>query len=160
MLQIFSVIILGYLLGSIPTSLTLGKIHSRIDIRKHGSGNAGLTNVYRVLGIGPALVVAIADIFKGWLAAALIPLYFSHRHTSYRHSGWLFSSSWPHFHSVRRLPRRQRSRDTIRSNYCPLSNCYPNMSNGFRLHAHNLGICVCKLYDCHCCLDARRLDSS
>ena len=77
MLQIFSVIILGYLLGSIPTSLTLGKIHSRIDIRKHGSGNAGLTNVYRVLGIGPALVVAVADIFKGWLAAALIPLYFT-----------------------------------------------------------------------------------
>ena len=76
MLQIFSVIILGYLLGSIPTSLTLGKIHSRIDIRKHGSGNAGLTNVYRVLGVGPALVVAVVDISKGWLAAAIIPNYF------------------------------------------------------------------------------------
>ena len=76
MLHIFSVIILGYLLGSIPTSLTLGKIHSRIDIRKHGCGNAGLTNVYRVLGFGPALVVAVVDISKGWLAVALIPSFF------------------------------------------------------------------------------------
>lgn len=76
MLQLFLAILLGYLLGSIPSSLAIGKIHSRIDIRKHGSGNAGMTNVYRVLGIRPALVVAVVDIFKGWFAAGVIPAFF------------------------------------------------------------------------------------
>lgn len=58
---------LSYVTGSIPTSIILGKIVKGIDIREHGSGNAGGTNVFRVLGWKPALVVVIIDVFKGWL---------------------------------------------------------------------------------------------
>jgi glycerol-3-phosphate acyltransferase PlsY len=49
----------------------VGKIFKGIDIRKHGSGNAGATNVFRVLGWKQALIVVVVDIFKGWLPAAV-----------------------------------------------------------------------------------------
>ena len=64
-------IIISYLTGSTPTSIIVGKITNGIDIRKHGSGNAGGTNVFRVLGWKPALIVVIVDVFKGWLPAAI-----------------------------------------------------------------------------------------
>ena len=60
----------SYIIGSFPTSIIIGRITKGIDIREHGSGNAGGTNVYRVLGWKPALVVVVFDIFKGWLPAA------------------------------------------------------------------------------------------
>ncbi len=60
---------LSYLTGSIPTSIIIGKLWKGIDIRQHGSGNAGATNVYRVLGAIPALITAIIDAGKGWLSA-------------------------------------------------------------------------------------------
>ncbi len=53
------------MIGSIPTSIWTGRILKGIDIREHGSGNAGATNVYRVMGIKVALFVAIVDISKG-----------------------------------------------------------------------------------------------
>lgn len=62
-------ILLSYLAGSIPTSILIGKLWKGIDIRQHGSGNAGATNVYRVLGPVPALITAAIDAGKGWLAA-------------------------------------------------------------------------------------------
>lgn len=62
----------SYVIGSTPTSIIVGKIVRGIDIREHGSGNAGGTNVFRVLGWKPALVVVIIDIFKGWLPAAVL----------------------------------------------------------------------------------------
>ena len=63
----------GYVMGSIPTSIWLGKLCYKIDIRRHGSGNAGGTNVFRVLGWKPALVVILVDVGKG-----LVPtLYFA-----------------------------------------------------------------------------------
>ena len=62
----------SYVIGSTPTSIIVGKIVRGIDIREHGSGNAGGTNVFRVLGWKPALVVATIDIFKGWLPAAVL----------------------------------------------------------------------------------------
>ena len=68
--------ILAYLLGSIPSSVWIGKKFYGIDIREHGSGNAGSTNTFRVLGTLPGIVVFIADIFKGWLAVSLI--HFAH----------------------------------------------------------------------------------
>jgi glycerol-3-phosphate acyltransferase PlsY len=50
-----------------------------IDIREHGSGNAGGTNVFRVLGWKPALIVVIFDVFKGWLPTAIYAVqYFDH----------------------------------------------------------------------------------
>jgi len=60
---------LSYLAGSIPTSIWLTRLWKGIDIRQHGSGNAGATNVYRVLGPIPALITAIVDMGKGWLSA-------------------------------------------------------------------------------------------
>ena len=61
----------GYLLGSIPTSVWVGKIFHGIDVREHGSGNAGATNVIRVLGWKTGVPVMIVDVGKGWLAASL-----------------------------------------------------------------------------------------
>jgi|TARA_B110000263_G_scaffold91964_1_gene80397 glycerol-3-phosphate acyltransferase PlsY len=64
-------IMISYLTGSTPTSIIVGRITKGIDIREHGSGNAGGTNVFRVLGWKPALIVVIIDVFKGWLPAAI-----------------------------------------------------------------------------------------
>ena len=61
----------SYVTGSIPTSIIVGKVFKGIDIREHGSGNAGGTNVFRVLGWKPALIVVCVDVFKGWLPAAI-----------------------------------------------------------------------------------------
>lgn len=58
-------IIIGYLLGSISFSFLYGKLVKGIDIRSHGSGNAGATNTLRVLGIGPAIFVLALDVAKG-----------------------------------------------------------------------------------------------
>ncbi|MFZ7942287.1 MULTISPECIES: glycerol-3-phosphate 1-O-acyltransferase PlsY [Bacillaceae] len=76
MVQIILVLILAYLLGSIPSGLIIGKVFYKTDIRKHGSGNLGGTNTFRTLGVKAGLVVTIADILKGTLAASL-PILFS-----------------------------------------------------------------------------------
>ena len=70
-IQLILLLLLSYITGSFPTSIIMGKIVKGIDIREHGSGNAGGTNVFRVLGWKPALVVVIIDIFKGWLPTAI-----------------------------------------------------------------------------------------
>jgi len=67
---------LCYLLGSIPTSIWISRLFGGIDIREHGSRNAGLTNVYRVLGWKPALPVALVDFAKG-LGAVLLGAWWS-----------------------------------------------------------------------------------
>jgi glycerol-3-phosphate acyltransferase PlsY len=64
--------IVAYLLGSIPSSVWIGRWFFGIDIREHGSGNAGTTNTFRVLGTKPGVAVFVLDIFKGWLAVNLI----------------------------------------------------------------------------------------
>jgi acyl-phosphate glycerol 3-phosphate acyltransferase len=61
----------AYLLGSIPTSVWIGKAFHGIDVREHGSGNAGATNTIRVLGWKTGIPVLIIDLAKGWLAAML-----------------------------------------------------------------------------------------
>ncbi len=63
---------LSYLMGSIPTAYIFGKLSKGLDIREHGSGNVGATNVFRVLGKGPGAIVLILDILKGLLAVVLI----------------------------------------------------------------------------------------
>lgn len=68
---IFSVLLLSYLLGSIPFGLIVGKLGYGIDIREHGSGNLGATNTFRVLGKKAGFIVTAADILKGTLAASL-----------------------------------------------------------------------------------------
>ncbi|HXP90854.1 MAG TPA: glycerol-3-phosphate 1-O-acyltransferase PlsY [Fibrobacteria bacterium] len=67
---------LCYLLGSIPSAVWVSRIFSGLDIREHGSRNAGLTNVYRVLGWKPALPVALVDFAKG-LGAVLLGAWWS-----------------------------------------------------------------------------------
>lgn len=64
-------LILSYLAGSIPTAVWVGKGFHNIDVREHGSGNAGATNVIRVLGWKTGIPVLIFDVFKGWFAAML-----------------------------------------------------------------------------------------
>ena len=55
----------SYFLGSIPTSLLVSRLFAKIDLRQHGSGNLGATNLYRVLGWRYAIPVALFDIAKG-----------------------------------------------------------------------------------------------
>ncbi|MCL2100384.1 MAG: glycerol-3-phosphate 1-O-acyltransferase PlsY [Fibromonadales bacterium] len=62
---------LAYILGSIPSAVWIAKISKGIDIREHGSKNAGLTNVFRVLGWKPAMPVILIDLSKGFFAVFL-----------------------------------------------------------------------------------------
>jgi acyl phosphate:glycerol-3-phosphate acyltransferase len=59
------VVLASYFLGAIPTSYLVSRLFARIDLREHGSGNLGATNLYRVLGWKYALPVALFDIAKG-----------------------------------------------------------------------------------------------
>lgn len=65
-------VVLSYLLGSVPTSIIVTKILKGIDIRNYGSGNAGGTNVIRVIGWGPGMFVIIIDALKGFVAAVVL----------------------------------------------------------------------------------------
>lgn len=69
-------LILSYLLGSIATAVWTGKIFHGIDVREHGSGNAGATNVIRVLGWKTGIPVLLIDVLKGW-GAAMLPVFFN-----------------------------------------------------------------------------------
>ncbi len=57
----------GYLFGSLNPAYFLGRLLKGIDIRKHGTGNAGTTNVKKVLGVGPAVMTGLFDLSKGVL---------------------------------------------------------------------------------------------
>lgn len=64
-------IVIAYLIGSIPTALWLGKAYFGIDIREYGSGNSGATNSFRVLGPRWGSFVMVADVIKGVVATSL-----------------------------------------------------------------------------------------
>jgi glycerol-3-phosphate acyltransferase PlsY len=64
-------IISTYLLGSVPSSVWIGKYFYGSDVRDHGSKNAGATNTFRVLGKKAGLLVLLFDILKGWAAVKL-----------------------------------------------------------------------------------------
>ncbi|CAM3776869.1 glycerol-3-phosphate 1-O-acyltransferase PlsY [Cohnella lubricantis] len=61
----------SYLLGSVSFSIIIARLMGKIDIRQHGSGNAGATNTLRVLGKGPGIAVFLLDIVKGVIAVTL-----------------------------------------------------------------------------------------
>ena len=63
--------LIAYLLGSIPTAVWIGKAKYGLDVREHGSKNAGATNTFRVLGKKPGIIVLIIDVVKGALATFL-----------------------------------------------------------------------------------------
>ena len=72
MLQLLFIVLFSYLLGSIPFGIIISRLWKGIDIREHGSKNPGATNVYRVVGLIPALMVLILDIGKGLIATLLL----------------------------------------------------------------------------------------
>ncbi len=61
----------AYLLGSIPTAVLIGKMFYGIDVREKGSGNAGATNTFRILGPKAGIPVLLIDLIKGWIAVKL-----------------------------------------------------------------------------------------
>lgn len=68
-------IVLGYIIGNIPCSYLVAKLYGNIDVRNHGSGNAGATNVLRTVGKKAALFALLGDVLKG-IIPALIGRYF------------------------------------------------------------------------------------
>lgn len=72
MLPLAAIVVLSYLVGSIPTSIIFSKAIRGIDIRNHGSGNAGGTNVFRVLGWQAGTSVILIDIVKGYVATMIV----------------------------------------------------------------------------------------
>ena len=73
MISIYSIsaLILAYLYGSIPTAVWIGQAFYGIDVREYGSGNAGATNTFRVLGKKAGIAVMVLDILKGYTATNL-----------------------------------------------------------------------------------------
>lgn len=72
MFLLTAIIVFSYLIGSIPTSIIISKAAKGIDIREHGSGNAGGTNVMRVLGWKHGVLVILLDALKGVLAVVVV----------------------------------------------------------------------------------------
>ena len=77
-----------YLAGAIPTGYLAGRLLKGIDIREHGSGNMGATNVFRTLGKGPGLAVLALDMAKGAAAVALFPGLLA-----VAHEGWILGGA-------------------------------------------------------------------
>lgn len=75
-MNIAILIVLAYLIGSLPTAVLVSKHLYGIDIREHGSGNAGATNTFRILGAKAGVGVMLVDMLKGFFAVKLV--YFSH----------------------------------------------------------------------------------
>lgn len=73
-------LILAYLTGSFPSAVWVGKTFYNKDVREYGSGNAGATNTFRVLGKGAGIPVLLMDVFKGW--ASVNYIYFVSRSPS------------------------------------------------------------------------------
>lgn len=74
MLSLATVLVLSYIVGSIPGSLWSSKLLYGIDVREYGSGNAGATNTFRVVGWQAGVVATIVDMGKGAFAAGVLPM--------------------------------------------------------------------------------------
>ncbi|GAB4380352.1 MAG: glycerol-3-phosphate 1-O-acyltransferase PlsY [Calditrichia bacterium] len=72
MINLLLMIIVCYLVGSIPTAIITGKLLRNIDVRDYGSGNAGATNVFRVLGWKAGIFVLLVDMAKGFVATVIL----------------------------------------------------------------------------------------
>jgi len=77
-LYIVATCVVAYLIGSVPSAVWVGKIFYGIDVREHGSKNAGATNTFRVLGVKAGIPVLLLDVFKGFLAASLVMFFKSY----------------------------------------------------------------------------------
>jgi glycerol-3-phosphate acyltransferase PlsY len=76
MFTLLSIVLVSYLVGSIPTSIIAGRLLKGIDVRQFGSGNAGGTNAFRVLGWKAGLAVTLIDILKGTIASVYVVAWF------------------------------------------------------------------------------------
>jgi glycerol-3-phosphate acyltransferase PlsY len=70
-------LIIAYVIGSIPVGLVVGKLFYGVDVRQQGSGNVGTTNVFRVLGKRAGVVVLVCDMLKGYIPALLAAHFFN-----------------------------------------------------------------------------------
>ncbi len=80
MLSTLTVLFISYILGSIPSAIWVGKAFKGVDVREHGSGNAGTTNTFRVLGVPFGVTVFAMDFMKGfvpsfWLSVLAFDLF-------------------------------------------------------------------------------------
>lgn len=71
-MQLLLAVLIGYLLGSIPTGMVVAKVYRNVDLTAHGSGRTGATNVLRTLGRGAAAVAFGGDFLKGVVAVAAV----------------------------------------------------------------------------------------
>lgn len=69
--QFIGIVVIGYLLGAIPFGVIISKLVRGIDVREHGSGSMGMTNVMRTVGTKAGLIVLVLDLLKGCAAVAL-----------------------------------------------------------------------------------------
>ncbi len=76
MLNLLGIVLVSYLIGSIPFALIAGKLFKGIDLRNYGSGNLGSTNAFRVLGAPLGILVQILDIAKGLFVVLVVTEYF------------------------------------------------------------------------------------
>ncbi len=90
---ILLLLLAGYLLGSIPSGYLAGRWLAGLDIRREGSGSTGATNVLRVLGKGPALVVFLIDVLKGTAAVLLAKAVLEPLGTPLGSAGWMLDSA-------------------------------------------------------------------
>ena len=70
-LETILLVVAAYLLGSIPTAVWVGQLFYGMDVREYGSGNAGATNTFRVLGKKAGIPVLLIDVLKGFIAVSM-----------------------------------------------------------------------------------------
>ncbi len=93
--KLVAVVVIGYLLGSIPVGYLLSRRHAKVDVRAHGSGKTGAANVFRTAGRKWGLLVAALDISKGALAVVIAGLIVGSEYLLVGDSGlwWLLASA-------------------------------------------------------------------
>jgi acyl phosphate:glycerol-3-phosphate acyltransferase len=93
--ELILIIIIAYLIGNLSPSYLLGKLAKNIDIREHGSGNAGTTNVLRVLGKKFAALTFIVDALKGVLAIVIARYFFGENYAMVAGIFVVIGHNWP-----------------------------------------------------------------
>jgi glycerol-3-phosphate acyltransferase PlsY len=76
-LAFLAMLVFAYLVGAIPFGVVVGKLFYGVDVRRHGSGNVGTTNVFRVLGKRAGVVVLVCDMLKGFIPAFIAAQFFN-----------------------------------------------------------------------------------
>ncbi len=94
-MELILTIIIAYLIGNLSPSYLLGKLAKNIDIREHGSGNAGTTNVLRVMGKKFAALTFIVDALKGVLAVVITRYFFGENYAMVAGIFVVVGHNWP-----------------------------------------------------------------